>query len=153
MIITIKPLIGVNDIELGMSRDVIRSKLSATPETFKKAFWSTTDSDLYEKYGLAFHYSDSLVLTEIDIVPENQVILLGAETWKLDFEQILNLIKSNGYEVEADDFGSVIINELGLVIGEENNLIDGWCLYRGRYQDLCKLEMEKAKEYYAENTV
>jgi len=77
-VMEIKPLIGVDDLMLGMSRDEV-SKLLGEPDKKGKALWSdTTKDETWEYYEFDleanFYEDDDFLLGTIDINSPNAVL-------------------------------------------------------------------------------
>lgn len=120
--IIIVPLISVNGIEFGTSRDELWKKIGKPKKSFKKTSTSNTETDIYENYHI--YYDNNYKFNAIEIFGK-VAIYYNSEKLPQSYSQILEFLKNKYDDIEEDGNGFISREgSIGVYIENDDDNID-----------------------------
>lgn len=102
MDLTIKPYIGIGDIEFGLHRKIIRKKLQAEFSSFKKAPSSVALTDYFPSLGLFVAYNKNDLCEAVECASPAKPILSGVSLMEMPMAQLRVWFEKSDGDVEID---------------------------------------------------
>ena len=125
---------GLKEVQLGESRETVRSALPFEYESSRAQAWHTVDTDYYDKLGFSLSYDDQYHLKVIMLHSHVKIYFHGSSLERKDKKKLSRKLKHFGYESENYE-GVVFYDSIGLAIHAEANAVIACELYTGRYRE------------------
>ncbi|AWB66629.1 ABC transporter ATP-binding protein [Saccharobesus litoralis] len=136
----VTPLIGIDEIQFGMSLNDARNAINSSYKSFKRTPNAAHPCDFYENIGLFVYYDSSSTVEALEFCEPAQLNFKGIDLITSSFEDIVKLLKSldNVIELEGESFTSYSLGFGGYApdLDEDpNSVCESVILFKDGYYD------------------
>ncbi len=130
-VIIVVPLISVNGIEFGTSRDELWRRIGNPKKSFKKTPTSSTETDIYENYHI--YYDNNYNFEAIEVFGQID-IYYNNEKLPKSYSKILEYFKNKYDDIEEDVDGFISHKgSIGVYVENEDDYIDAILFAKKNY--------------------